>query len=48
LCPFLYQYFGEPFFFCAIHNIKPAGCQHFGEKDCLRRLSERNLHIYKN
>jgi hypothetical protein len=45
LCPFLYQYFGEPFFFCAIHNIKPAGCQHFGEKDCLRRLSERNLHL---
>ena len=48
LCPFLYQYFGEPLFFCAIHNIKPVGCQHFGKEACLRRLSERSLHTHKN
>jgi hypothetical protein len=48
LCPFLYQYFGELFFFCAIHNIKPAGCRQFGKEECLRRLNERNLHSDEN
>ena len=44
LCPFLFQYFGEPRFFCAIHNIKPLACRHFDHKDCRKRLGERNLH----
>ena len=44
LCPFLFQYFGEPHFFCAIHNIKPIACRHFDQKDCKERLDERNLH----
>ena len=44
LCPFLFQYFGEPRFFCAIHNIKPVSCLVFDQKDCLRRLEDRGLH----
>ena len=44
LCPFLFQYFGEPRFFCAIHNIKPQTCRAFGRKDCRRRLEDRGLH----
>lgn len=44
LCPFLFQYFGEPRFFCAIHNIKPITCRVFDREDCRRRLKDRNLH----
>jgi hypothetical protein len=44
LCPFLFQYFGEPRFFCAIHNIKPLTCRAFDLKDCRRRLEDRGLH----
>jgi len=44
LCPFLFQYFGEPRFFCAIHNIKPLACRQFDKKDCRRRLEDVNLH----
>ncbi|MBW1608290.1 MAG: hypothetical protein JRF45_07090 [Deltaproteobacteria bacterium] len=44
LCPFLFQYFGEPRFFCAIHNIKPISCRRFDRKDCHRRLEDRGLH----
>lgn len=44
LCPFLFQYFGEPFFFCGIHYIKPLSCRYFGEQECRRRLSEGGLH----
>lgn len=46
LCPFLFQYFGEQRFFCAIHNIKPIACRQFGEEECHRRLAERGLHQY--
>ena len=44
LCPFLFQYFGEPSFFCAIHQVKPMSCRNFDEKECHRRLAERSLH----
>jgi hypothetical protein len=44
LCPFLFQYFGEPRFFCAIHHIKPKSCRCFDRKDCRRRLEDRGLH----
>ena len=44
LCPFLFQYFGEPRYFCAIHNIKPLTCLAFERKDCRRRLEDRGLH----
>ena len=44
VCPFLFQYFGEPRFFCAIHNIKPISCRIFDREDCRRRLEERGLH----
>ena len=44
LCPFLFQYFGEQRFFCAIHNIKPIACRQFGEAECRRRLVEGGLH----
>lgn len=44
LCPFLFQYFGEPRFFCAIHNIKPVTCRVFDREDCRRRLQDRGLH----
>ncbi len=44
LCPFLFQYFGEPFFFCGIHHVKPMSCRNFGEEDCRQRLAERGLH----
>jgi hypothetical protein len=44
LCPFLFQYFGESRFFCAIHTIKPMACRKFDRKDCLRRLADNNLH----
>jgi hypothetical protein len=44
LCPFLFQYFGEPRFFCAIHHVKPMSCRYFDEKECHRRLAERSLH----
>ena len=44
LCPFLFQYFGEPRFFCAIHNIKPISCRVFGREDCRKRLEDRGLH----
>ena len=46
LCPFLFQYFGEPFFFCGIHHVKPMSCKDFGEQDCRQRLSERGLHTH--
>jgi hypothetical protein len=44
LCPFLFQYFGEHRFFCAIHNIKPITCRLFDRKDCRRRLEDQGLH----
>jgi hypothetical protein len=44
LCPFLFQYFGEPRFFCAIHHVKPMSCRYFDEKECHQRLVERSLH----
>jgi hypothetical protein len=44
LCPFLFQYFGEPRFFCAIHHVKPLSCRYFDEKECRQRLAERSLH----
>ena len=44
-CPFILQYFGEYFFFCAIHNVKPVGCRQFGEQDCRKRLTEGRLHL---
>jgi hypothetical protein len=44
LCPFLFQYFGEPRFFCAIHQVKPMSCRCFDEKECRQRLVERSLH----
>lgn len=44
LCPFLFQYFGDPIFFCAIHNIKPMSCRIFDLKDCQKRRGEKNLH----
>ena len=44
LCPFLFQYFGEPRFFCAIHHVKPMSCRHFDEKECRQHLSSRGLH----
>ena len=44
LCPFLFQYFGEPRYFCAIHHIKPITCRAFDRKDCRRRLEDRGLH----
>jgi hypothetical protein len=48
LCPFVFQYFGEPFFFCGIHHIKPMSCRYFGEEACRQRLSERGLHKIKS
>jgi hypothetical protein len=48
LCPFLFQYFGEAVFFCAIHHIKPLACRQFDEQDCRRRLSERALHLHQS
>ncbi len=47
LCPFLFQYFGEPFFFCGIHHIKPMSCRYFGEQECRQRLSSRGLHQHQ-
>ncbi|UCD31059.1 MAG: hypothetical protein JSV38_09580, partial [Desulfobacterales bacterium] len=44
LCPFLFQYFGESTFFCAIHRIKPVSCRKFDLKDCQKRRAEKNLH----
>jgi hypothetical protein len=44
LCPFLFQYFGKPHFFCVIHNIKPISCRSFDRKDCRRHLEDRGLH----
>lgn len=44
LCPFLFQYFGEPRFFCAIHHVKPMSCRYFDEKECRKRLFEGSLH----
>jgi hypothetical protein len=44
LCPFLFQYFGEERFFCAIHNVKPMSCRYFDEKECRQRLAQRSLH----
>ena len=44
LCPFLFQFFGEPRFFCAIHHIKPISCRRFDREDCRRRLEDRCLH----
>jgi hypothetical protein len=44
LCPFLFQYFGESFYFCGIHHIKPTACRTFDHQDCLKRLAEKNLH----
>jgi hypothetical protein len=44
MCPFLFQYFGEPCFFCAMHNIKPVACRQFAEEACRARLAERGLH----
>lgn len=48
LCPFLFQYFGEPIFFCGIHNVKPLACRQFDQKDCQQRLEDRNLHFNKH
>jgi hypothetical protein len=44
VCPFLFQYFGEPRFFCAIHHIKPISCRVFDREDCRRRLEDQGLH----
>jgi len=44
LCPFLFQYFGEAWSFCAVHTIKPAACRHFDEEACRTRLQEGGLH----
>lgn len=44
LCPFLFQYFGEPTYFCSIHHIKPTACRTFDHQDCQKRLQEKNLH----
>ena len=44
LCPFLFQYFGEDRFFCAIHNVKPVACRQFDEKACRTRVKEGGLH----
>jgi len=44
LCPFLFQYFGEPRYFCSIHQIKPIACRTFDRHDCQRRLAEPDLH----
>lgn len=44
LCPFLFQYFGESHFFCAIHNVKPIACRQFDQDDCHQRLDEGGLH----
>ncbi len=44
LCPFLFQYFGESRFFCAIHQIKPIACREFGEEECRSRLAAGGLH----
>ena len=44
MCPFLFQYFGEPIFFCAIHHIKPMSCRYFDEEDCRRRFAQGSLH----
>ena len=44
LCPFLFQYFGEERFFCAIHHVKPMSCRYFEEKECRQRLAQRSLH----
>jgi len=44
LCPFLFQYFGESRFFCAIHHVKPMSCRYFDEKECRQRLAQRSLH----
>ncbi|MBI4775729.1 MAG: hypothetical protein HY788_16420 [Deltaproteobacteria bacterium] len=41
-CPFLFQFFGQERFFCAIHNVKPLTCLKFGEADCRRRRAERD------
>ena len=43
-CPFLFQYFGEAWFFCAIHNVKPVACRQFDEEACRTRLKEGGLH----
>jgi len=44
LCPFLFQYFGEARFFCAIHQVKPVACHLFDEDACRNRLREGGLH----
>jgi len=44
LCPFLFQYFGEPRFFCGIHHIKPIACRQFDRTDCRQRLENGGLH----
>ena len=43
-CPFLFQYFGEAWFFCAIHNVKPVACRQFDEEACRTRVKEGGLH----
>jgi len=48
LCPFLFQYFGEQRFFCAIHNIKPIACRQFDQEECHQRLVERDLHDHSH
>lgn len=44
LCPFLFQYFGEARFFCAIHSVKPVACRQFDEQACHTRVKEGGLH----
>jgi hypothetical protein len=44
LCPFLFQYFGEDRFFCAIHHVKPVACRQFDEEACRTRVKEGGLH----
>jgi len=44
LCPFLFQYFGEARFLCAIHNVKPVACRQFDEEACRTRVKEGGLH----
>lgn len=44
LCPFLFQYFGEPRYFCSIHQAKPMACRAFDATDCEKRLAEPGLH----
>ena len=44
LCPFLFQFFGQRHFFCAIHQIKPLACRGFDRHACQQRRRDGYLH----